>query len=113
MSLPRSIVGKRHCRFLMVRHFGFAQCNASHAPTAMGNINSDATGFDITQFNLERNNRIPFAVTIKDVPVSASTATANPTNPKVPNNKNSAFVTKEKITFCRITDTVRRLKSTA
>ncbi len=31
VSLPRLIVGKRHCRVL-----------------ALGNINSDATGFDIT-----------------------------------------------------------------
>jgi hypothetical protein len=46
------------------------------------------------------NNRIPFAVTSREVPVSAKTATANPTNPKVPNSRNKPFVTREKTTFC-------------
>jgi hypothetical protein len=38
VSLPQLIVGTWQCRFLMVR---------LRSTTAIGNVNSDATGFDI------------------------------------------------------------------
>ena len=45
MSLPRLIVGTRHCRVLI-----------------LGNINSDATGFDITGSQALPGNRYPEAL---------------------------------------------------